>query len=40
MNGLVFNIRRYSIHDGPGIRSRSSSRDVNWLADGVITLKE
>lgn len=20
MNGLVFNIKRYSIHDGPGIR--------------------
>lgn len=33
--GTLFNIQRYSIHDGPGIRTIPFSKDVRYRANGA-----
>ncbi|VED52562.1 Pyruvate formate-lyase activating enzyme [Raoultella terrigena] len=36
---MIFNIQRYSTHDGPGIRTVVSSKVARWAAAGVKTRK-
>ena len=38
--GLIFDVQRYSIHDGPGIRTTVFFKDVLCGAGGVITLRD
>lgn len=39
MKALIFNIQRFSIHDGPGIRNTVFLKDAHCPVSGVITLK-
>ncbi len=37
--GIIFNIQRYSIHDGPGIRTTSSPSEEKLFEISVILSK-
>lgn len=34
-NGIVFNIQKFSIHDGPGIRTTVFLKAVHCVVNGV-----
>lgn len=35
--GVLFNIQRYSLHDGPGIRTIPFLKAVRWPVSGAAT---
>ena len=38
VKGIIFNIQKFSIHDGPGIRTIIFLRAVSFGVVGVVTL--
>ena len=40
MTGTVFDIQRFSIHDGPGIRTKGAIRHVAFATDDVDGIAE
>ncbi len=38
-SGTIFDIKRYALHDGPGIRTTVFFKGCPWHADGAITRK-